>query len=456
MGLCGFGLSVLEATGTYTQPSRSKRECSIFTSMVKTNSIWSSIIVVCLILACSSENTNGIPIVADSGTTQDAQARMDGSVADGAVSNCPLPATPDTGSTKLLSIMGEPADPDGIFDPSILYPAGATAGLMVYSSISGKVVHTRLAASNDSGATWAYLSDVNTAAPARITTTDMAVCGAATCDGTWVYETPSVVIDIDEPERLLKVFVHRYFLSAMQGLRYDIGGISMFSAKAPMGPWTESKVIGWNSSSPSSSIGATQNASTDPMLSGVADCFLLTEPGALIAPITATPSALHLAVGCVRIITKENTPIEIRLLRSLDHGASWRYVSTLLNAADAATFGAVKRQFNAPNLYAKNGKLYLFASPDGPIAIGNAGASFGGYRGCLGFAVDDLETGTLKRCEGKPTVSASLPGIDKRFLGACTYAEGATKLGVLAGDLEPLGAPQFRIMTTGRAPSASL
>jgi hypothetical protein len=407
--------------------------------------------VLAVMLACGSDAPSSSTPGSDAGLLADTQGFADASIdADATASSCPLSPTPDTGGTKLLQIVGEPPDPDGIFDPSVLYPAGATAGFMAYSSVVGKRVHTRLAASNDAGATWSYFSDVNAATPGQITTTTMDVCGASTCNGTWVYETPSVVVDVDDPDKLFKVFVHRYFLNAADEIRYDIGGISMFSAKTPSGPWQESKIIGWDSRSPASSVGASQNASTDPALAGLATCLLLSEPGALVAPSSGAAAALHLALGC--IVKPANDTIEIRLIRSTDHGQSWRYVSTLLNAADADTFGAVKRKPNGPSLYTKDGNVYLFVSPDGPVALGDAGVTIDGYRGCLGFAIDNLEAGTVRRCNGKPVLATSLPGPAKKFLGACAYAEGATKLGVVGDDLDPLGSPRFRIFATERAP----
>jgi hypothetical protein len=232
-----------------------------------------------------------------------------------------------------------------------------------------------------------------------------------------------------------------YFLANSTDIRYDIGTLSMFTAAAPNGPWAETRLLGWNSRSPFSSTNVMQNISTDAGLAGVADCLLLTEPGAMIDD----NGTIHLAVGCVKYISAADVPIEVRLLRSTDHGARWTSVSTLLSKEDAAAFSSTNRQFNGAGFYQKAGKTYMFASPAGEVDFGG-GRLAPGYRGCLSFEVEDLNAGQLKRCNGQPVLAAAFTGEAKQFIGACSYAEGATALGI-AGDVLS-ATPRFQIFAT--------
>ena len=68
----------------------------------------------------------------------------------------------DPASTPELAIIGDPGSPLGIFDPSLVYPAGAPGGALSYSTVlTQEAVHTRIALSADAGATWTFLSDAN-------------------------------------------------------------------------------------------------------------------------------------------------------------------------------------------------------------------------------------------------------------------------------------------------------
>src|SRR5438309_9688345 len=100
----------------------------------------------------------------------------------------PPPPPPGLTLTPVTNT-GDAGSSLGVLDPSLAYAAGAGSGGLAYSSVpSQSSVHTRVAQSSDGGATWAFLADVNVASARTITTTDMAVCGAATCTGTWVHE----------------------------------------------------------------------------------------------------------------------------------------------------------------------------------------------------------------------------------------------------------------------------
>jgi hypothetical protein len=361
-------------------------------------------------------------------------------------------STADAGPlTAGLSIAGDPSEGFGIFDPSVVYPLEAGSGALAYSTVSPDQlhVHTRLALSADQGRSWTFGSEVNQAESASISTTDTTVCGAATCAGNLVHEVPSLVIDPgDSADRLYKIFTHTYFANTAVGgavsLHTDIGVLTLYTSATPLGPWTATQVIGWNGSSPFSTQGVQQNASTDSALAGLARCVALTEPGALLRG-----AIIDLAVGCA-FSSNGQPQIEIDLLRSTDHARSFSFVATLLSAADATSLGSATPQINAPDLFQIAGQTYLFATPGGMVTF-PGGGSGPGYRGCLTFTVSDIDAGTIARSGlGVPSVTTSYLGSPNQFIGACTAAEGAPALGV-AGDVLALTQPLFGIFTTGRA-----
>src|SRR5947208_11712941 len=120
------------------------------------------------------------------------------------------PPPPPPGFTLTpVTITGDAGSSLGVLDPALAYAAGAGSGGLVYSSVpSQSSVHTRVAQSSDGGATCAFLADVNVATARTITTTDMAVCGAATCTGTWVHEVPTLrsaehTSELESPDQLV-------------------------------------------------------------------------------------------------------------------------------------------------------------------------------------------------------------------------------------------------------------
>jgi len=134
--------------------------------------------------------------------------------ADAGADHCPKPPSSGAAGTRRLDMNDQPPAPDGIFDLSVDYPAGVRTGFVAYLSVEGKLVHTRVAESDDRGASFDYRSNVNTPTPTTIETSDLSVCSASQCSGHWVHETPSLAIDASDPDsqRLFKVFVHTYFV----------------------------------------------------------------------------------------------------------------------------------------------------------------------------------------------------------------------------------------------------
>jgi hypothetical protein len=344
-----------------------------------------------------------------------------------------------------VSVIGETAAM-GIIDPSVEYAAGATGGLMTYTAAPDPAhVHIAIAASVDAGASWHRQADVTVAAPITISTSDGKPCGAAACTGTFVHESSSLVLDGTDPDasRRLKVFAHGYFYDSARHL--DLGYIGLYTAAAPDGPWTETKLFGWPSSSPVSTSGVAYDVHSDPRIPEMHDCFIVGEPGALGRP----DGTIDLALGCV--VATGGSWIDVRLLRSKDHGLTWSFVATLLSRSDADALGAVQHQINGPDLFRANGAVHLVVSPDGPVN-GPSATTFDGYRGCIVVEVADLDAGVVARCGGAPIVEAAYLGAPGQFVGACSADEGASAAGMLIPVPDFSASPDvFRIWASGIA-----
>jgi hypothetical protein len=374
-----------------------------------------------------------------------------GSIADAGATDaggCLLPAIADAGLYTSLEIALDSDSTYGVYDPSLAAADDAGNLFMSYSSVPAlKAVHTRLAGSTNAGASWTYLEDVNEATPLQITTTDLSICDAGSCAGTWVHEVSSLVIDATDPDpmRRFKVFTHSYFATATQ-TEYQVGNLSLFTSPGPDAGWAEEALLGWNSSSPTSSMGVAQNISSDPALAGLSDCIALTEPGALLRS-----GALDLSVACITFDPATLTaPIDARLIRSTDHGASWTYVSTPVSAAQAATLGAsgpLGPQASGTDLFAYQGNYYLSVSPNGPVAGGG-----NGYRGCWIFQFDDIDAGSLVQCDGLPAMQKSFGSPTGGFSGPCTFVEQDTSDGLIVPMADLTSIPVFAIFASHQVP----
>jgi hypothetical protein len=357
-------------------------------------------------------------------------------------------------SFPALGLAGDPgAAPLGYGDPSLAYAPDASVGFLTYTAVGPSAASTRIARSGDRGASWTYVGAVNQVTPLTLATSNAEVCGASTCAGSWVHEVSSLVEDPTDPDpaRRFKVFGHSYFIAASGGLHYEIGSIDLWTSGdvSATATWAETRLLGWSSSSPRSSSGVQTVVSTDPALAPLlGSCLALTEPGALVLD-----GVIHLALSCVRFESATSIPIEIELLRSADHGASWQPVSTLISVADARLLGAsgpTGPQASAADLFVAQGRPYLFVTPSGPVT--STGATTNGYRGCVVIPFEQLSTGTLARCAGGLAVSDSFAGPPGLFNGACTWAEGAPGAGVMMLSADATRPSPWRISSTGLGP----
>jgi hypothetical protein len=367
---------------------------------------------------------------ASGGTTSSGgSAGASGGAAGGGGASCtttlPAATVVDATSAKELSVINDPAAPGGIFDPSVEYPGTASAGAMSYSAVVAKnAISTRIAVSSDKGATWTYVASPNASADITVPVPPSSQrCPGGTCTGRLVHEVASLVYDADDPDatRVWKLFTHSYVVLQNGDLAYDLGYIGLYTAKDTFGPWKfEGKALGWLSESEfSSKDAATVVTTAVTTYANLKDCVALTEPAAY----WRNGGILDLAVGCV---TVNPVTIRIELLRSLDHGKTFDYSGRLLSAQDAYCLGASKPQVNAPDIFTAQGKTWMLVTPAGSLPGGGEG-----YRGCALLELAVGGTAVKRDAGGSPIVTRFLDSADKRFTGACSYAEGATAMGYL-------------------------
>ncbi len=382
-------------------------------------------------------------LVIGCGSTGDAQpdaAIPDAAIPDapGELARCPTPTAVPVAAGVGVAIAGDVGSTLGIFDPSVVYPAGASAGALAYSSVpSQSSIRTRIALSADAGGTWTFFAEANAPEPTTIASSNPADCPTGTCTGNLISEVASLVFDPTDPDPASrwKLFAHRYLVEGTNTLHYTIGTITVQTARDPQGPWTApEKLFGLTSPSAYTTQGARYNASTFPEM---ADCIILTEPSAI-----ALPGELDLAMGCVYLAG--STPrIRIVLARSTDHGQSWSSIARMLEPGDADCLPGVApgASVNAPN---------LFVGPDDAVYVSATPSEDSGYHGCLIMRVDDLAAGHVERdSEGKVEPVRAIVADTGQFSGACTWSEGGG--GYLFDVAFLTSAPIFRIFRAGPA-----
>ncbi len=342
-----------------------------------------------------------------------------------------------------ISISGDNS-PSGIYDPSILND-GCTVW-MSYSSVdyhqqSGNLVQdvgVKLARSDDGGASFSYVTTLGTPQATTVHDTNSGdpVCGTATCSGRWVYETSWLIDDSGDPQptRRYKLFAHKYFLyppsaAAAKATHYELGSIVMWTAPSPDGAWSgETSLLGWDLTPPE--LVPQINVNTiDPAL---ASCLVVAEGAASVRG-----STLDFAFACP-YLNASTIPQKIVLLRSTDHAASFSYVGTPLQAADAATFGA--DYFSAPSLLPRDDSApVLFATP----------VKAGIYSGCVVFPFADENAGTLTRDQhGAPVMLKTILPLAGDFGGACAWDRGLDATGVLLNEANANATPIFSVYAT--------
>ncbi|HEY6460339.1 MAG TPA: hypothetical protein VIY73_09310, partial [Polyangiaceae bacterium] len=285
-----------------------------------------------------------------------------------------------------------------------------------------------------------YVAEPNTVTSVVVSATDPAFCDAGPCpvNGVLWHEVSSIVSDPGDPAAPYKLFFHTYASVAGGAvLRRDWGYIGMQTATTPDAWSAETKLLGWKSDATLSTAGVAQVLTDLPQL---ADCVVFTEPGAIV-----TPLGIDLALSCA-YPAAGTIAIRVVLLRSTDHAKSFAYVSELVSASDFGCLDGGAPQVLGPDLFTVDGNEYVVVSPVGPVSNTDAG----GYRGCAAIPIADASSGAIARTDsGAPVVMRRVEADDGRFTGPCTYAEGASAIGLLVPmqfTVENL--PSFRILPT--------
>lgn len=339
--------------------------------------------------------------------------------AEAALATCPAPVLVPVTSAPSLAVSGDPGSAAGVFDASVVYPAGASGGAMAYSSVHDQHnIRTRVALSADRGRTWTFAAELNRPELAMIPSSDPAECATGWCVGWLISEVSSLIADPTDPDPSArwKLYAHRYLAEANHRLHYRLGTITVQTAPAPQGPWTAPrKLFGLTSPSPYTTTGIQVNAN---QLAGLGDCLALTEPSALWRP-----DRIDLAMGCVYLEASRGPMIRIVRVRSHDHGRTWIGLGTMLFPGDADCLpGATPRaSVNAADLFlGSDGAEYVSATASDP-----------GYHGCAFYKVADPATGQIERHpDGAPRVQLMIAPTTGQFGGACSTSSIGTLLSV--------------------------
>jgi hypothetical protein len=173
------------------------------------------------------------------------------------------------------------------------------------------------------------------------------------------------------------------------------------------------------------------------------DTVVYSEPGAL-----ADEGRLYLSLSAVRPrlgFTGVSLSYRIILLASDDHGATWRFVRTLLDPEDAGRFGY--DVFDGSSLARENGRFFLLVVPGTKDVM---------HDGTVAFEFESLAAGRVRRdANGQPILAAYFAPQSGIFSGpgagqAC-YDEHNIRGGLLMPQFNLKAYPEvFQIFQTGR------
>ena len=361
----------------------------------------------------------------------------------GGSSNNPPPAPVPVVPTA-LSVSGVVAA-DGVFDPSPRND-GSSKLWMSYSAVAWSPndpgilsqVRTRLATSEDGGATWSDLGvDPNNMADA-----DFAASAVAPATGimwvTWRFEVSSLLYDPydSDSSRRWKMLWHRYPAADNNGVLTRViqkGWIGMSSAPAPGGPWSAERNLftgSWYDHSVDVIISAPEYPldTLYPAAGQLSGCAAFTEPSML-----AKPEGIYISLQCA------GSPAKIIGLKCDRPFSSCTYLGDFLTESEAPQFNQGSQQLNgfaATEMVSVGSKDYLVVTPYEPPQDR--------YRGCLVFEISNLATATLVRSNGAPVIAKRISGTSGSFNGACGYDTSASASGIIYSEYNS-AAPHFRL-----------
>ena len=365
-----------------------------------------------------------------------------------AVSTQITPSPISSASYTPISVGNDPSI-SGIFDPSFYRDDTGTIW-MAYSGVdfylsNGDLVQdvsTRLARSDDNGASFTLVTSLGNAGIATVTDVSATLgCTNNVCDGRWVYEVPFLVDDIADPDTAarFKIFAHKYFLlpGANPSTIYFLGALVMWTAPTPDSAWSdETVVMQWNLSPPELSGGINLNQ----LHTAIGDCIVFSEGGAS-AGVVDNQNIIEFVFSCPYPDSSANT-IRQRVvqLRSTDHGQTFTYVGIPLTAADALPAGA--EHYSAPSLLPRiDAAPILLVTP----------VENGLYAGCKVFSYSDFSSADIARINGDPTPLLSVPQLADHFGGACAWDREMDATGISLNIFDINLSMPFTIQRSGHA-----
>ncbi len=335
----------------------------------------------------------------------------------------------------------------GIFDAALTHEDLTGQLWMSYSAVDPSqmwpahnvdVVTTRLASSDNDGASWTDSGlAVNTA-------TDVTLPLAPPNNaGTWHNEVPRVLYDPNASAgaRWRLIWLHYLQVNGQRLFQHGWIGYKEAATAQALVTATERKLLAALLYDPQNNVqgGATGAPVGGPPLIALQTlhpdlgaCQVPTEPALL-----STPTALYLALGCVEASLNQR----IVLLRcphpcDVTVSGNWTYIRTIFQNSDAAAIGFIN--FSAPELVESQGRRFLIVSPVSNQPFSDS------YTGCLVYEFADLNAGTLV---SGGTGLKQINGTAGTFNGACGYHPSHTG-GVIYGQVEPTATDKFRLFAS--------
>ena len=340
------------------------------------------------------------------------------------VVNPPPPAGPITfhcskdATCPEVTIIGDPHSdingaPDpfrGYGDPSLEYDSDTGTLWLAYSWLNTQVsnagppvifdlgVRTRLARSDDNGASFIYVRTVN----------DMQM-EAHPDTGVMGWSTHEVSTLVKEPSGSWQILWLKYFnpFGTVTGVDERQEFLYWRTTAATPDLLGDNSVVWGKSAATSASWGAPIDFNAIPQL---ADCILQSEPG-----LFSFSGETYLATSCLVVDgTGRRTDLErIELLRQTANG--YDYVGTILDGQDAADLG-VDTIEQADISVARDGSIILVTTP---IILG----ADPDHQGCIVFSFDDFATASIVRDANGVAIPRAVITADGNSLGPglCTY-----------------------------------
>lgn len=225
-----------------------------------------------------------------------------------------------------------------VFDPSVAYDGQKQQVWMTYTSLHKGNMVTQLAYSPISRAC-RTVETVNPVFTSRPDDELVAPDGlSALAQGTWRYETASIVHDPQDPERAWKVFAYKYFWATSEAAPMSIvrryGAIVRKTAKEPLGTWSnEEWVLSPAPDFPPMPYQQLVKAHINALHPDLARISFYGRPSVVV-------DGKYLLMTLSAFADANNKhPDRIVLLLSPDHGDSWVYLGTVLTQADTARMG---------------------------------------------------------------------------------------------------------------------